>query len=81
MFLLKSAVCAAVMAGIVFVIDMFVPAQGGKLIQLAIISVKGIVAVVIFFAMAVILRMKEATYWIERFKRLIKKFSSSKARK
>ncbi|MCR5384744.1 MAG: murein biosynthesis integral membrane protein MurJ [Saccharofermentans sp.] len=77
-FLLKSAVCAVVMAGVVYVVDMFVPAQGGKFIQLAIIATKGIVAVVVFFAMAVILRMKEATYWIERFKRLFKKRSSVK---
>ena len=77
-FLLKSAVCAAVMAGIVFVIDMLVPAQGGKLIQLAIIFVKGIVAVVTFFAMAVILRMEEATYWIDKFKRILKRVSSKK---
>ena len=58
--------------------DRFVPAQGGKLSQLAIIAVKGIVAVVVYFAMAVILRMQEATYWIERFKRLIKKNPSKK---
>ena len=78
LFLLKAALSVAVMAVIVFFMDRFVPAQGGKLSQLAIIAVKGIVAVVVYFAMAVILRMQEATYWIERFKRLIKKNPSKK---
>ena len=78
-FLLKSALSVAVMAGIVFVLDRFFPAQGGKAVQLAIIALKGIVAVTVYFAMAVILRMQEATYWIDRFKRLIKKGSSKKA--
>lgn len=77
-FIFKAALSVAVMAAIVFVMDRFVPAQGGKLSQLAIIAVKGIVAVVVYFAMAVILRMQEATYWIERFKRLIKKSPSKK---
>ena len=77
-FIFKAALSVAVMAAIVFVMDRFVPAQGGKLSQLAIIAVKGIVAVVVYFAMAVILRMQEATYWIERFKRLIKKNPSKK---
>ena len=78
-FLLKAALSVAVMAGIVFVLDRFFPAQGGKAVQLAIIALKGIVAVTVYFAMAVILRMQEATYWIDRFKRLIKKGSSKKA--
>ena len=72
-FLLKAALSVAVMAGIVFVLDMFVPAQGGKISQLGIIALKGIVAVAVYFAMAVILKMQEATYWIDKGKRLLKK--------
>ena len=72
-FLIKAAVSVAVMAGVVYVMDIFVPAFGGKAVQLAIIAGKGIVAVAVYFAAAVILRMQEATYWIDRFKRLIKK--------
>lgn len=67
-FLIKSAVCVSVTAAVVYVFNMFVPAQGGKLMQLGIIAVKGIAAFIIFFAMAVILRMEEATFWINRFK-------------
>ena len=77
-FLLKSAVCVAVMAGVVFVVNLFLPAQGGKLMQLGIVAVKGIVAVVVFFAMAVILRMEEATYWIDRAKGIFKKGKAKK---
>lgn len=72
-FLLKSGLCVAVMAGIVFVLNIFLPAQGGKGMQLGIVALKGLVAVISFFAMAVILRMEEATYWIERAKNIFKK--------
>jgi putative peptidoglycan lipid II flippase len=79
-FLLKSAVCVAVMAAVVYIVNMFLPAQGGKLMQLGIIAVKGVIAVVVFFAMAVILRMEEATFWINRFKsKLSKKKAPAKS--
>jgi putative peptidoglycan lipid II flippase len=77
-FLLKAALSVAVMAVLIYVMDRFLPAQGGKLAQLSIIAIKGIVAVAIYFAMAVILRMEEATYWIDRFKRILKRGSSKK---
>ena len=66
-FLVKSALCSLVMAGSVFLLDKFMPAQGGKMTQLIIISVKGLLAVVVYFAMAVIFKMEEATYWIDKF--------------
>ena len=71
-FLVKAAFSVAVMAGLVFVLDIFVPATGGKALQLGIIALKGLVAVIVYFAVAVLLRMEEATYWIDRFKRLIR---------
>ena len=78
-FLIKSAVCVAVMGGVVFVLDHFIPAQGGKIIQLLIIAMKGIVAVIVYFAMAIILRMEEATEWINRYKaKIFKKKSVNK---
>ena len=78
-FLLKAALSVAVMAGTVYVMDIFMPAQGGKAAQLAIIALKGIVAVAVYFAIAVIIRMEEATYWIGRFKHIIKRGPSKKA--
>ncbi|MBR4430364.1 MAG: murein biosynthesis integral membrane protein MurJ [Clostridiales bacterium] len=77
-FLLKSVICVAVMAGVVFVINMFLPAQGGKAMQLGIFALKAAVAVAVFFAMAVILRMEEATYWIDRAKNIFKKGRTKK---
>ena len=77
-FLIKSAVCVSVMALAVFVLDRFVPAMGGKITQLLIISIKGVVAVVIYFGMAVLLRMQEATEWINKFKSKVFKKSAAK---
>lgn len=78
-FLLKSAVCVSVMAVIIFFVDKFIPAQGGKISQLLIISAKGAAAIVIYFVMAIILRMEEATEWINKFKaKLLKKSASKK---
>ena len=79
-FLIKAAVCVAVMALAVFVLDRFLPAQGGKITQLLIISIKGAVAVVVYFGMAVLLRMQEATEWINKFKsKVFKKTAAKKA--
>jgi putative peptidoglycan lipid II flippase len=79
-FLIKAAVCVAVMALVVFVLDRFLPAMGGKITQLLIISIKGAVAVVVYFGMAVLLRMQEATEWINKFKsKVFKKTAAKKA--
>lgn len=77
-FLLKSGLCAAVMTGIVYVADLLVPAQGGKPVQLAIIAMKGILAIAVYFIMALILRMDEATVWIDKIKNKIGKKLSKK---
>ena len=79
-FLIKATVCVVVMALVVFVLDRFLPAQGGKITQLLIISIKGAVAVVVYFGMAVLLRMQEATEWINKFKsKVFKKTAAKKA--
>ncbi|WP_034447591.1 murein biosynthesis integral membrane protein MurJ [Butyrivibrio sp. AE2032] len=78
-FLLKAALCAAVMSAVVFIVNIWLPANGGKIMQLMIDAVKGVVAIVVYFAMAVILRMEEATEWINKFKAKI--FKKSAVRK
>ena len=77
-FLLKAGACVLIMAGVVYVLDKFVPAQGGKLSQLIIISIKGVVAILVYFAMAAVFRMEEATEWINKFKRKLFKKSAAK---
>lgn len=79
-FLVKAGLCAVVMAVVVYLLDRFVPAYGGKIMQLCIISVKGIVAVAVYFVMAALLRMEEATEWINKFKNKIRsKLAAKKA--
>ena len=77
-FLIKAAVCVAVMGLGIYILDRFVPAMGGKLSQLIIISIKGAVAVVIYFGMAVLLKMQEATEWINKFKSKVFKKTAAK---
>ena len=64
--LAKSALCAIVAVAVVFALDYYLPAQGGKMIQLAIISCKAAACVVIYFGMGLILKMDEATFWINK---------------
>ena len=78
-FLVKSALCAVIMAGAVFFMDKLVPATGGKIMQLTIIACKGVLAVLIYFTVAVLFRMEEATYWIDKFfkkKKAVRKTAS-----
>ena len=67
-FLLKASLCVIVMGVVTFFVDAFFPARGGKLMQLGIIAIKMAVAIVVYFGMAAILRMQEATEWINKFK-------------
>ena len=66
--LIKSVVCAIVAFVHVFIIDMFLPAQGGKITQLAIIGIKGIACLFIYFGMGLALKMDEATFWIDKIR-------------
>ena len=77
-FLLKAGACVLIMAGVVYGLDKFVPAQGGKISQLIIISIKAVVAILVYFAMAAVFRMEEATEWINKFKRKLFKKSAAK---
>ncbi len=78
-FLIKAGVSVAVMAAVTYIINKLYPAHGGKIIQLAIDAVKGGIALVVYFVMASVLRMEEATYWIAKIKRMFKKGSSKKS--
>ena len=78
-FLIKAGASVAAMAAVTFVINRLYPAHGGKITQLAIDAVKGVIALVVYFAMALIFRMEEATYWIAKIKRMFKKGSSRKS--
>lgn len=78
-FLVKAALSVIVMAGLIYLMDKFIPAQGGKISQLVIIALKGLSAVIVYFAVAVMLRMKEATYWIEKVRRMVRRGPSKRA--
>jgi len=56
------------MAAVCFVFDKFVPGQGGKIRQLSIFGAKGIASVVIYFGIAMLMKMEEATFWIKKVK-------------
>ncbi|MBR1906935.1 MAG: murein biosynthesis integral membrane protein MurJ [Clostridiales bacterium] len=65
-FLVKAFAAAVVMAVVCFVFDKLLPGHGGKIQQLMIFGVKGITAVVIYFVIAILLKMEEAGFWIKR---------------
>ena len=65
-FLVKSFIAAAVMALICFVFDKILPGQGGKVKQLSIFCLKGLTAVIVYFVIAILLKMEEANFWIKR---------------
>ena len=50
------------------VFDKFLPGQGRKIQQLMIFGAKGITAVIIYFLIAILLKMEEANFWIKKFK-------------
>ena len=77
-FLLKAALCVAVMGVVVFIVDGFFPARGGKLMQLGIVGIKLVIGIVVYFGMAAVLRMQEATEWINKFKNKIFKKKAAK---
>ena len=67
-FLVKSFIAAAVMALVCFVFDRLLPGQGRKIQQLMIFGLKGITAVIIYFLIAILLKMEEANFWIKKVK-------------
>ena len=77
-FLLKAALCVTVMGVVVLIVDGFFPARGGKLMQLGIVGIKLVIGIVVYFGMAAVLRMQEATEWINKFKAKIFKKKAAK---
>ena len=78
-FLIKSFIAAGVMAAVCFVFDKFFPGQGRKIQQLMIFGAKGITAVIIYFLIAILLKMEEANFWITKFKGRLGKGSKKSA--
>ena len=66
--LAKSVACSVVAFVIVMMFDYLMPAQGGKITQLAIISAKGAACLVVYFGMGLALKMDEATFWINKLR-------------
>ena len=67
-FACKAGISVAIMCVVLFVFDRVLPAQGSKMLQLAILAGKGICCVFIYFGCALVLKMPEATDWIVRFR-------------
>lgn len=75
MFLIKAFVAVALMCGSLMVLNMFINLEGGKMMDLMSLAIKGVVAVIVYFAMALIMKMPEANVWI---KQALAKVSKSK---
>ena len=77
--LLKSVACSAVAIIVVIMFDQIIPAQGGKMLQLTIIAAKAVVCVIVYFGMALALKMDEATFWINKIMSRFKKRANKQA--
>lgn len=67
-FAIKSGLSMIAMCLILVVVDRVVPAHGGKILQLIIVACKFFICFVSYFALAIIFKMSEATFWIKRFR-------------
>ena len=67
-FLIKAFIAAGVMAAVCYVFDRLLPGQGRKVRQLMIFGAKGATSVIVYFGIAMLMKMDEATFWIKRFK-------------
>ncbi len=73
-FILKSAVCLALMCAALAGADKYIiPARGGKMMQLLILASKGVICVLVYFASSLALKMPEATEAVAGFKRKLLK--------
>ena len=66
-FILKSLICLLIMSAVLFAIEYFTQPGIGKLASLINLAVKGVVCIVVYFGMAIILKMEEARFWLDRF--------------
>ena len=67
-FILKSIPCLGVMCLVLFILNRFLPLYDSKIKIIMILAVKGIVAVVAYFGMAIVMKTEESKYWINTFK-------------
>ena len=66
-FVLKSAACLVVMCVVLVLIEYFMRFGPGKVKALLSLGIRGVVCVIVYFGMAIILRMEEAKFWMDRF--------------
>lgn len=66
-FILKSALCLLVMCAVLFVIENFFHAGPSKLSSVLSLAGRGVVCIIVYFGMAIILKMEEARFWLDRF--------------
>ena len=71
-FLIKSCAATMAMCFVVLIIDRAMPGAGSKISQLITLAEKCAVAVVLYFGLAIIMKMPEATYWIDKIKGKVK---------
>jgi len=64
----QSLFCTIVMCAVIAVFDRLLPGNGTKIVQIGIIAAKGIAAVAVYFAVAFLFKMDEATYWVNWIK-------------
>lgn len=67
-FILKSIPCLGVMCLVLFILNRFLPLYDSKIKIIMILAVKGIVAVIAYFGMAIVMKTEESKYWINTFK-------------
>lgn len=65
-FLLKSLICVVAMVLVLIILNSFLPTGNKKILQLIILAAKGVIAIVVYFASACLIRMEEALYWIKK---------------
>ncbi|MBO7449288.1 MAG: murein biosynthesis integral membrane protein MurJ [Clostridiales bacterium] len=65
-FILKSIICVTTMILVMILLNSVLPQGDRKIIQLAILALKGCVSIAVYFSAACLLRMDEALFWIKR---------------
>lgn len=66
LFLVKAFSCVVIMCSSLIVMNMFIHLGEGKINDLISLCIKGVVAVIVYFGMALVLRMPEANSWIKQ---------------
>ena len=69
MFIVKSLVCLAVLCAVVWVLNTVLPETGelnNKIYEILVMAAKVILGFCSYFAVACLLKMEEALYWIRK---------------